>query len=181
MKYRALVAVVVAAALSAPSAAPAADGTKVTQSLAIARDAWPGSPCAGRETIQVNADAALAAVGDGRGGDGAKETCTVRMASGMDPYQFCVSLVHEFGHLAGHDHTATGIMSPSPIEWRPCFRADVQRRAAKRHPGYQWHCTYWWWAFKGRCVGTRGHTAWVVRYHVNYNWGTDELTSDHRG
>src|SRR4051812_9004641 len=93
---------------------PATDSARLAQFLPIARAAWPGSPCAGRETVHLAANAALRAqapviAGPGEALNGMAEaaTCEVWLSSSMTARTFCTVLVHEFGHLAGREHTTT--------------------------------------------------------------------------
>src|SRR4051812_5670739 len=92
----------------------ATDAARLQQFLPIARAAWPGSPCAGREIVHLAGDAALRAqapviAGPGEALDGMAEpaTCEVWLSSTMTARTFCTVLVHEFGHLAGREHTTT--------------------------------------------------------------------------
>jgi hypothetical protein len=38
-------------------------------------------------------------------------SCRITIRPGLDDARFCQVLVHEFGHLAGHEHEPTGIMN----------------------------------------------------------------------
>jgi hypothetical protein len=103
----------------------------------IARRAWPGSRCAGRERVEVDNRRLYAqARGDAlaRGerllgyAVGApflrhrrSEACLVVVREGMMPRRVCSVLAHEFGHLAGRRHTRTGIMVPYLVVYRPCL------------------------------------------------------------
>lgn len=73
--------------------------------LPIAQAAWPKSPCHGRETVKLtdqldDLNAAGEAVLDG--------SCQVLIRPTRDRYDFCNTLVHEFGHLAVTTDHATG-------------------------------------------------------------------------
>jgi hypothetical protein len=114
---------------------PATDAGRLHRFLPIARAAWPGSPCAGREDVHVAGDAALRALtpavagpGESLNGMAEPDTCEVWLASGMSTRTFCAVLVHELGHLAGRGHTATpgDVMNGAgDIEWPACDRATT--------------------------------------------------------
>lgn len=115
---------------------PDDDAGRLAAFLPIARAAWPASPCAGRESVYLAGDAALRAqaasltghTGDVLNGMAAPETCEVWLASGMTAGTFCTVLVHEFGHLAGRQHTtAPGDLmnGEGDIEWPACDRATT--------------------------------------------------------
>jgi hypothetical protein len=130
---------VILLALAAPSAhawapPPTDDAARLAQYLPIARAAWGGSPCAGREVVHLQSDAALMSQAPGLTGsssgvlDGmaAPSTCEVWMSSGLSALTFCQVLVHEIGHLAGHLHNAASgdIMNgEGDIRWPACARA----------------------------------------------------------
>jgi hypothetical protein len=113
---------------------PADDDVRLALFLPIARAAWPGSPCAGREAVHIQADTLLRAeaplvTGDGNSmldGMAAPETCEIWMAGDLSALTFCSVLVHEFGHLAGREHTDTpgDVMNgEGDVDWEPCERA----------------------------------------------------------
>jgi hypothetical protein len=119
---------------------PGDDGARLERFLPLARDAWPGSPCAGREVVHVGADDSLAAevagLAPGPGqtleGMAAPATCEVWLAAGLSAQRFCTVLVHELGHLAGREHTAVvhDVMNGAgDIAHEPCER-DVHPPAA---------------------------------------------------
>lgn len=122
--------------------AHADDGARLGWFEPIARAAWPGSPCAGREVVHLEADALLAAEAPyygalaaryGLNGLAQPSTCEVWLHSGMPPIQFCVTLTHEFGHLSGRGHTTIpgDVMNgEGDIQWTPCDLAVA--RAARR-------------------------------------------------
>jgi hypothetical protein len=131
--------------VAAPSAhswtePPDDDGARLERFLPLARDAWPGSPCAGREVVHVGADESLtaeaAALAPGPGerleGMAAPASCEVWLAAGLSAQRFCTVLTHELGHLAGRAHTtvAHDVMNGAGyIAHEPCER-DVQPPAA---------------------------------------------------
>jgi matrixin len=166
------------------TAQPANDSARLTRFLPIARAAWPGSPCAGREVVHLTGDdvlraAAPAVAGPGEALNGMAEpqTCEVWLASAMSSRTFCTVLVHELGHLAGRDHTATpgDIMNGAgDIDWAPCDRATDspedemladELRSILPAPRAAWRITCG--PRRGsqrRCVARRGRT--VRRYDV---------------
>jgi hypothetical protein len=125
----------------APALAPSSDTARLQQFLPIARAAWPGSPCAGRESVHLAGDLvlraqapAIAGPGETLNGMAEPDTCEVWLASGMTARTFCAVLVHELGHLAGRDHTTTpgDIMNgEGDIDWPACDRA-TQPSAAEQ-------------------------------------------------
>jgi hypothetical protein len=120
---------------------PDDDPGRLAAFLPLARAAWPASPCAGRETVHLAGDAALRAqapaltsrTGDVLNGMAAPETCELWLATGMTARTFCTVLVHEFGHLAGREHsTAPGDLmnGEGDIEWPACDRATTPPASA---------------------------------------------------
>jgi len=132
-----LTALCVAAPMAhAWTAPPDDDPGRLAAFLPMAHAAWPGSPCAGREVVHLAGDAALRAqsaaltghTGDVLNGMAAPETCEIWLTSGMTARTFCTVLVHEFGHLAGREHTTVkgDIMNgEGDIDWAACERATV--------------------------------------------------------
>ena len=162
----------------------AGDAARLAQFLPVARAAWPGSPCAGREAIHLAGDAtlraqapAVAGPGEALNGMAEPDTCEVWLASGMTPRTFCTVLVHELGHLAGRAHTTTpgDVMNGAgDIDWPACDRAtappadeqlEEELRSVLPAPRAAWRVTCG--AKHGverRCVARRGGT--VRRYEV---------------
>ena len=128
-----LIAVCAATTAHAVAQAPAADTARLAQFLPIARAAWPGSPCAGREQVHLGGDIALRAAapsvagsGEALNGMATVATCEVWLSAEMDARTFCTVLVHELGHLAGRDHVTTrgDVMNgEGDIDWPACDRA----------------------------------------------------------
>jgi hypothetical protein len=133
-----LLATLIAAGASIPVAhavgqTPATGSARLAQFLPIARAAWPGSPCAGREAVHLDGDAALraqapaiAGPGEALNGMAEPETCEVWLSSTMTARTFCTVLVHEFGHLAGldHNHVPGDVMNgEADIDYGPCDKA----------------------------------------------------------
>jgi hypothetical protein len=179
---------IVAGALAPPAhpqaAASAADAARLARFLPIARAAWPGSPCAGREVVHVAGDdalraqaSALAGPGEALDGMAAPETCDVWLASGLADDTFCTVLVHELGHLAGRGHTTApgDVMNgDGDIDYRPCDEATAPStaemvqaalRSALPAPRAAWRITCG--PKRGaerRCVARRGRS--VRRFEV---------------
>jgi hypothetical protein len=142
---RAAVIVLVALAGAAPAAAvtghrPAGVGAAPSEQqladmfLQTARSYWPGAPCEGREVVQVDAGAAISErVGGDKAGMAIPEECRVLIGGGMPPTEFCITLAHELGHLAGRGHEPYGLMSERSMEIGPCVPA-----AAAQEFAYQW-------------------------------------------
>ena len=164
--------------------APTTDAARLQQFLPIARAAWPGSPCAGREQVHLASDAALraqapaiAGPGESLNGMAEPDACEVWMASGMSARTFCTVLVHEFGHLAGRGHSdaAGDVMNgDGDIDYAPCDRAteppateevEDELRSVLPAPRAAWRVTCG--PKRGserRCVARRGRS--VRRYEV---------------
>jgi hypothetical protein len=117
---------------------PHTEQHKLATYLETARAYWPGSPCAGRETITLNAEPQIAALARHNAhGWGDPNTCHVYLRGGMNPTTFCLVLAHELGHTAGAEHTNRGIMNSDHIEpIGPC--AD---RAADDEYSRSWYRT----------------------------------------
>lgn len=130
-----LPAIAALAAAVAPTAASADAADTLARALPIARAAWPGSPCAGRETVQITdrfVDPSESVIGEADL-DG---SCNVRIRPGLDAYDFCVTLVHEFGHLAGRTHADVadheGVMTGDPWAVRDYSPCDAMDRETPR-------------------------------------------------
>jgi hypothetical protein len=184
-----LVLTLAAACVAVPASlataqSPAADAGRLQRFLPIARAAWPGSPCAGRETVHLAGDVALRAAapavagpGEALNGMAEPDTCEVWLATGMSTRTFCAVLVHELGHLAGRAHTAApgDVMNgEGDIDWPACDRAtespateQVQEelRSVLPAPRAAWKVTCGPTRdARRRCVARRGRS--VRRYEV---------------
>lgn len=117
--------VVAALGLSAPPAG-AYDPALLGQVEQIAESAWPDSPCAGRVDVEVtfqleNAHALGEAYENVGPGPVTDAHCLTRIRPDLDPVTLCLTMVHEYGHLAGHDHAEGGIMSATDaVGYGPC-------------------------------------------------------------
>ena len=113
-------------------AAPAAELDPAT--VAIARQAWPGSPCEGREQILYAPYLGANALGPITGAADVNGSCAVTLRSDLDAISMCFVLVHELGHLAGYAHTPepgspqdarANVMRPAPGRWDACDAARL--------------------------------------------------------
>jgi hypothetical protein len=182
-----LLTLIAACGVATPAAVaqtPATDAARLAAYLPIARAAWPGSPCTGRENVHLAGDDILRAQAPAVAGPGAAlngvatpETCEVWLAGGMDARTFCTVLVHEFGHLAGREHTTTPgdvMNAEGDIDWAPCDAATEpsphemligELRSVLPAPRAAWRIRCG--AKRGgerRCVARRGRS--VRRYDV---------------
>ena len=131
---------------------PADDAARVALFDPVARFAWSALPClpvvhTGPEALEVVADAS--AIAD-------PLTCQVWMRPGLTAYGFCVTLAHEYGHLAGFLGDAPGdpihsadphvlMHATPPRDWEPCvalalppLETAVAARARSSLPGDGW-------------------------------------------
>lgn len=129
MRALALAAAAIAA-LALPAAAtadyqPADSYPQLGQVLPIARDAWPGSPCQDRELIQFDPAPFISPLDGSRPIGLAWEdgTCRVDLEDSLlgQPVLLCWVVTHEFGHLAGYDHSTdpNNVMYPGG-HYDPC-------------------------------------------------------------
>jgi hypothetical protein len=157
---------------------PADDPGRLARFLPLARAAWPGSPCTGRETVHLGANVVLAeyapvVAGPDKDlvGMAAPATCEAWLASGLTAFDFCVTLVHELGHLAGrgHTHVVGDVMNGDGApDYEPCDEAvreplgvmiDGEVRDQLPAPRDSWRITCT--AVRtpdGRCVARRGRS-----------------------
>jgi hypothetical protein len=105
------------------------EADKLARFTPVARAAWPGSRCAGRERVRLDDDVyidehewqidgviAYASTWD------PADDCRVGIRRGLPSDVFCGALVHEFGHLAGMDHSENphSVMYPRLVISRAC-------------------------------------------------------------
>lgn len=102
--------------------------------LPIARDAWPASPCAGRETVEFVDDIGTSEGAEPALGAALADRCAIALHPMLlEPgreYLLCVIVTHEFGHLAGYNagdldggsHTSArlDVMYPYADWYVPC-------------------------------------------------------------
>lgn len=169
----ALWALLAAWCLSAPTAQAAA-----IDPIAIANKAWPGSPCAGKLVLGFDptliARGRMAeAIGIEFHTDGTKDvsscefTVDTQAWRGLTQEQQCWAAVHEAGHLAGRDHTSTGVMTSGFFEgwYAPCapMRERIQHDLETAHPNTFVQCGRW----QGRVLSCRMEFAHrIVRYRA---------------
>jgi hypothetical protein len=185
-----LVLTLIALCVAAPMARaytlpPDDDPGRLAAFLPLARAAWPGSPCAGREVVHLAGDAVLRSqapaltgqTGDVLNGMASPQTCEIWLTSGMTARTFCTVLVHELGHLAGREHTTVSgdiMNADGDIDWPACDHAvaptvgamvDDELRDALPAPAAAWRITCG--PKRGserRCVARRGRS--VRRFEV---------------
>ena len=127
---------------------PVATDWKLAHSLPVARAAFP-TTC---QPLTIRTDPEAVAELDARGGIGGKfqpETCTVVVRPTLGAETFCSTLVHEFGHAAGNDHSPdeADVMHPGIHAWEPCMALKQPRHfvAWTRETlagwrGHRWAC-----------------------------------------
>jgi hypothetical protein len=186
-----VLAVTAAAFALLSGAARADDAGRLRAFLPVARAAWPASPCAGREAVHLGADRELAAWAPRLGADGLDgmaraASCEAWLRSGLDDLDFCVTLTHELGHLAGRPHVAApgDVMNgDGDRSYAPCAVAAAPRpvelvraemlpppRAAWRvdcalvRPGHWRHCRATRAGARARTYLVRvGPSGWEIR------------------
>ncbi|WP_272472612.1 hypothetical protein [Baekduia alba] len=193
-------------ALAGPASAswspPGASQQGMLQSfLPVARVSWPGSACAGREVVQLDADAALDVAdaetlqaGDRSAGRALAGSCTIEMRHITDPWMFCSVLVHEEGHLAGFGHTGAVGESQAPAGELAAVMQPVMagffpacdRRLTAASTDYRGRAVRWLWAALpgpygrwvigcawGRCAARDSLRLWRTRvYRYRLDRGT---------
>lgn len=118
---------------------PASASAAMTD-LQIADAAWPGHPCTGQ--VQIVMDPGVGLRGNAAEATGAVTgSCVVSFSPAWwaaAPRQHrCQMVVHEVGHLAGHDHVEHGVMAAMPDPYLPCARSLRERIVTTlyvRHP-----------------------------------------------
>lgn len=141
----------------------------VPDALRIAYAADPQAPCAGHVTVLW--DATL----DARGHDEEAYvgTCVITVNPQLKdaPERLCDVTVHGVKHLAGYQHTATGIMAPNGGEWSACHPHVTTRQSVREllPHGYAWSVT----CAHSRCWA-KAKGAHVRRYRVTSDGGIYE-------
>lgn len=167
-----ITALILAGSILAPTA-QAADPFKIAAAL------YPSSPCAGRITVAF--DPAVGA--RGRSEEASINNpalypvvCVITFdphhESEMTPMNRCATFVHGAGHLAGLNHTPTGIMSENGANeyYEPC--ASIRERVMHRleRPGIEYVTCGKWTGSLMRCrAGKDGN---VARYRVRSHGDT---------
>jgi hypothetical protein len=111
------------------SAPPADDASRLALFEPVARFTWSALPC--QPIVHIGADVAA-----GLSAESDPETCEVWIRPGLSAYEFCVTLAHEYGHLAGHvgdapddpihDADPASLMHAAPPRaWPPCVSLAV--------------------------------------------------------
>jgi hypothetical protein len=106
---------------------PADDAARVALFDPVARFTWSTLPCA--PVVHTGPEALAVVAGESALAD--PLTCQVWMRPGLTAYEFCVTLAHEYGHLAGYvgdaaddpTHSAdprTLMHASPPSDWAPC-------------------------------------------------------------
>lgn len=151
-------------ALLSPSASHAYGPWEIGRAQTVAAKAWPASPCAGQRVTVIRDETFVAPANqqNTRGlaayvamdtNHGLLEGCTVHLTPSTDddPWPtICTTMLHEYGHLAGHGHTPTGLMRADGLyvdprcedRGRPYLgmapsRAYVRLRAAEKMFGVE--------------------------------------------
>lgn len=154
-------------ALMIPSVADA--HPTVQDSLQIAYAADPNARCAGHVTVLW--DATL----DSRGHDEEAYvgTCVIAVNPQLKnaPQRLCDVIVHGVKHLAGYQHTTTGIMAPHGGEWPACHPHVTTRQGVREllPHGYDWRVT----CTRSRCWA-KAKGVHVRRYRVTNDGGIYE-------
>jgi hypothetical protein len=114
---------------------PGVGPDEVQQAYQVASAHWPGSGCQGREQLRWATPEQLAA---GSGGEPAQGLTTMGIAHRRDPrcivyvnasisdwtpYELCLVIEHEFGHLKGLGHATSGVMAPVDAHSPDCEAA----------------------------------------------------------
>lgn len=172
---RALLVVVLLLGALHPASAEAVTFEGLPAALTVADRAWPTSPCVGKVQAVpaplVEGGLAGEALGLHVNDDGTWTliSCTIGLDpdvwAAMPPYQRCLLVVHETGHLAGHRHEEGGVMGVPRGDYAPCrpMRERIEDALLARHPGGSVLCDGW----QGRvlpCEVTVGRK--TIRYRV---------------
>jgi hypothetical protein len=113
---------------AAPDVRFAVGSTAMLAAQDLARRTWGADPCGGAIEVvwdvdapSINARSSWANPRSAYGAPGLNVQCriVINRLIGYDWARFCTVLVHEYGHLAGHPHTADGPDVMSPIYRAP--------------------------------------------------------------
>ena len=114
---------------------PDVSAADVQRAYKVADAHWTGSGCQGREQLRWASPGQLAAGSGGEPGQGLTTMgiarlrdprCVVwlnRSVTDWTPYEFCLVIEHEFGHLKGLPHAASGVMAPVDAHSPDCEAA----------------------------------------------------------
>jgi hypothetical protein len=141
----AIAGLLTATAVAGPSARFVATSPTIAQAEHIARTYWGADPCQGSVTIRwvrqaadINALSTWASpTTDPYGDPDANSNCAIDLnpAAAFDWPKFCTVVVHEFGHLLGHDHDSRRGQLMSEIyttPLAPCAAPTARRAVASR-------------------------------------------------
>jgi hypothetical protein len=114
---------------------PGVSSADVQAAYRVASAHWPGSGCEGREQVRWASPEQLAAGSGGEPGQGLTTMgiahlrdphCVVLLNDSVTdwtPYELCLVIEHEFGHLKGLPHAASGVMAPVDAHSPDCEAA----------------------------------------------------------
>jgi len=130
-------------AAAGPAARPAPASPTIATAQEIARAYWGTDACGGAVTVRwarqaadINALSTWTSPSSDPYGDPADNrdcTITLNPAATFDWPKLCTVLVHEFGHLSGHDHDRRAGRLMSELYTAPlaqCVAAKARRAAA---------------------------------------------------
>jgi len=109
------------AALASTAQADLWTPAQTAKAIAVADAHWPASPCHGREVITWIKSAPLADVAGLAHPDFCATTIAWNQVAAEDPSPafLCTVLEHEFGHLAGLDHSPDPNNVMFAVLWKP--------------------------------------------------------------
>ena len=141
----AIAGLLTATAAAGPSARFTATSPTIAQAEQVARAYWGADPCHGSVTVRwvrqapdINALSTWASpTADPYGDPQANSDCAIDLnpVAAFDWPKFCTVVVHEFGHLLGHDHDSRRGQLMSEIYTTPvasCAAPTARRAAASR-------------------------------------------------
>ena len=101
----------------------------LAQSIAIAALVW-GQPSCGMPTITYSQHLPPAAVGYADPRRCSIVLAAVRPEPFDTPASICTTIVHEWGHLSGHEHSANPRSVMYPVQLRPYWRCRDRWRTS---------------------------------------------------